>query len=210
MYVFIKTNRTEIGHRVVLENAFHKPIVTDPRPVSLFTLRSLETNQAAVQALIDALAADSSLSSSSADDDGGDDDAHQKLSSLHADALFSRHEVAFALGQMRAKAAIATPAAENQREHGVTRHASAGGARAYRWTRCRVRSSERYARGFETTPGSEGTASLALEESGIYDGSRDESTHTVLLPLLIILLLIIAWARLLGSKEREHWKSRRQ
>ena len=92
---------------------------------ALFTLRSLETNQAAVQALIDALAADSS--SLDDDDDGDINDAHQKrsptLSSLHADALF-RHEVAFALGQMRAKAATATliSVLKNQREHGMTRH----------------------------------------------------------------------------------------
>ena len=74
---------------------------------ALFTLRSLEKNPEAVAALVGAL-------------DVGENAA---LSSLHADALF-RHEVAFALGQMRAKEATQTLIAvlKNQNEHGMTRH----------------------------------------------------------------------------------------
>ena len=78
---------------------------------ALFTLRSLEKNPEAVAALVGALdvGENAALSSSS--------------SSLHADALF-RHEVAFALGQMRAKEATQTLIAvlKNQNEHGMTRH----------------------------------------------------------------------------------------
>ena len=144
---------------------------------ALFTLRSLETNQAAVQALIDALAADSSLSSSSADDDGGDDDAHQKLSSLHADALF-RHEVAFALGQMRAKAATATliSVLKNQREHGMTRHecAEALGAIADETSLEVLKDMREDSKHREVRE----TASLALRRVEYMVGSRDESTAT--------------------------------
>jgi deoxyhypusine monooxygenase len=80
---------------------------------ALFTLRSLEKNPEAVAALVGALkdvGENAALSSSSS-------------SSLHADALF-RHEVAFALGQMRAKEATQTLIAvlKNQNEHGMTRH----------------------------------------------------------------------------------------
>ena len=94
---------------------------------ALFTLRSLEKNPEAVAALVGALgfkivdvvgenanaAALSSMSSSSS----------SSSSMLHSDALF-RHEVAFALGQMRAKEATQTLIAvlKNQNEHGMTRH----------------------------------------------------------------------------------------
>jgi len=77
---------------------------------ALFTLRSLEKNPEAVAALVGAL-------------DVGENAALSSSSSLHADALF-RHEVAFALGQMRAKEATQTLIAvlKNQNEHGMTRH----------------------------------------------------------------------------------------
>ena len=148
---------------------------------ALFTLRSLETNQAAVQALIDALAADSSSSLSSADDDGDINDEHQKraapLSSLHADALF-RHEVAFALGQMRAKAATATliSVLKNQREHGMTRHecAEALGAIADETSLEVLRDMREDSKHREVRE----TASLALRRVEYMVGSRDESTAT--------------------------------
>ena len=146
---------------------------------ALFTLRSLETNQAAVQALIDALAADSS--SLDDDDDGDINDAHQKrsptLSSLHADALF-RHEVAFALGQMRAKAATATliSVLKNQREHGMTRHecAEALGAIADETSLEVLRDMREDSKHREVRE----TASLALRRVEYMVGSRDESTAT--------------------------------
>jgi len=148
---------------------------------ALFTFRSLETNQAAVQALIDALAADSSSSLSSADDDGDINDEHQKravpLSSLHADALF-RHEVAFALGQMRAKAATATliSVLKNQREHGMTRHecAEALGAIADETSLEVLRDMREDSKHREVRE----TASLALRRVEYMVGSRDESTAT--------------------------------
>ena len=146
---------------------------------ALFTLRSLETNQAAVQALIDALAADSS--SLDDDNDGDINDAHQKrsptLSSLHADALF-RHEVAFALGQMRAKAATATliSVLKNQREHGMTRHecAEALGAIADETSLEVLRDMREDSKHREVRE----TASLALRRVEYMVGSRDESTAT--------------------------------
>ena len=146
---------------------------------ALFTLRSLETNQAAVQALIDALTADSS--SLDDDDDGDINDAHQKrsptLSSLHADALF-RHEVAFALGQMRAKAATATliSVLKNQREHGMTRHecAEALGAIADETSLEVLRDMREDSKHREVRE----TASLALRRVEYMVGSRDESTTT--------------------------------
>ena len=94
---------------------------------ALFTLRSLEKNPEAVAALVGALGfkivdvvgenanAGAALSSSSS--------SSSSSSMLHSDALF-RHEVAFALGQMRAKEATQTLIAvlKNQNEHGMTRH----------------------------------------------------------------------------------------
>ena len=78
---------------------------------ALFTLRSLEKNPEAVAALVGALK------------DVGENAALSSSSSLHSDALL-RHEVAFALGQMRAKEATQTLIAvlKNQNEHGMTRH----------------------------------------------------------------------------------------
>ena len=107
----------------------------------------------------------------------GDDDAHQKLSSLHADALF-RHEVAFALGQMRAKAATATliSVLKNQREHGMTRHecAEALGAIADETSLEVLRDMREDSKHREVRE----TASLALRRVEYMVGSRDESTTT--------------------------------
>ena len=157
--VYIKTNRTEMQNIASLS----KTLIDQSLPIqdrfrALFTLRSLETNQAAVQALIDALAADSS-------------------SSLHADALF-RHEVAFALGQMRAKAATATliSVLKNQREHGMTRHecAEALGAIADETSLEVLRDMREDSKHREVRE----TASLALRRVEYMVGSRDESTAT--------------------------------
>lgn len=163
------------------ETLINQSLPIQDRFRALFTLRSLETNQAAVQALIDALAADSSSSLSSADDDGDINDEHQKravpLSSLHADALF-RHEVAFALGQMRAKAATATliSVLKNQREHGMTRHecAEALGAIADETSLEVLRDMREDSKHREVRE----TASLALRRVEYMVGSRDESTAT--------------------------------
>ena len=178
--LYIKTSKTTEMQDIA---SLSKTLIDQSLPIqdrfrALFTLRSLETNQAAVQALIDALAADSS---SLDDDDGDKNDEHQKraspLSSLHADALF-RHEVAFALGQMRAKAATATliSVLKNQREHGMTRHecAEALGAIADETSFEVLRDMREDSKHREVRE----TASLALRRVEYMVGSRDESTAT--------------------------------
>jgi deoxyhypusine monooxygenase len=91
---------------------------------ALFTLRSLEKNPEAVAALVGALgvAGENAISTSTSREENAAA-LSQSPSMLHSDALF-RHEVAFALGQMRAKEATQTLIAvlKNQNEHGMTRH----------------------------------------------------------------------------------------
>jgi len=72
---------------------------------ALFTLRSLEKNPEAVAALVGALGVgENAISTTSTNEENA---AALSSSMLHSDALF-RHEVAFALGQMRAKEATQT------------------------------------------------------------------------------------------------------
>ena len=95
---------------------------------ALFTLRSLEKNPEAVAALVGALkgavdVGENAISTTSTSREENAAALSQSPSMLHSDALF-RHEVAFALGQMRAKGATQTLIAvlKNQNEHGMTRH----------------------------------------------------------------------------------------
>ena len=91
---------------------------------ALFTLRSLEKNPEAVAALVGALGVgENAISTTSTSREENAAALSQSPSMLHSDALF-RHEVAFALGQMRAKEATQTLIAvlKNQNEHGMTRH----------------------------------------------------------------------------------------
>jgi deoxyhypusine monooxygenase len=94
---------------------------------ALFTLRSLEKNPEAVAALVGALkgvvdVGENAISTSTSRENAAAL-SQSPSSMLHSDALF-RHEVAFALGQMRAKEATQTLIAvlKNQNEHGMTRH----------------------------------------------------------------------------------------
>jgi len=174
---------------------------------ALFTLRSLEKNPEAVAALVGALkgvgdVGENAISTTSTGREEENAAAlSQSPSMLHSDALF-RHEVAFALGQMRAKEATQTLIAvlKNQNEHGMTRHecAEALGAiadetslevlrdmredakhREVRETASLALRRVEHVVGNSSSSSSGGSSNVATTTTGALVGSKKESTAVV-------------------------------